>query len=263
MANLFGILTAIVLALAALVAFKNKDAYEGKVTETQTEKDLLTKVQARLKTAQGVLKALPEERAGVDAEAATLATAEAAQKKSNDEIKAEVDATTAKIATNKEKLDGIREKTSKMGDLKELSSKMRATSGELEELTQSITAAEAKLANLTAQNSATDTQINDGKRRIEDYNSGQSFPSLKTRIRSIYPNWGFVTLASGNNAGVVTNSTLNVVRQGETIAKLLVTAVESGSASASIVPDSLASDVTLMVGDQVVAGTKSTKPAGN
>ena len=76
-----------------------------------------------------------------------------------------MDATTAKIAANKEKLDGIREKTSKIGDLKELSSKMRATNGELEELTQSIAAAEAKLANLTAQNSSTETQINDGKRQ--------------------------------------------------------------------------------------------------
>ena len=72
-----------------------------------------------------------------------------------------------------------------------------------------------------------------------------------------------MTLAAGNHAGVVTNSILNVVRNGETIASLLVTAVESSSASASIVPDSLASDVTLMVGDRVVPGTKVAKPSGN
>lgn len=263
MANLFGILTAIVLALAALVAFKNKEAYDIGITETQTQKDLLTKSQARLKAAEAVLKALPEERAGVDAEVATLTSAEATQKKSNEELTAEVEATTAKIAGNKEKLDGIREKTAKIGDLKELSSKMRATNGELAELALSITAAEAKLADLTAQGSATDSQINDGKRKFEDFGSGQSLASMRTRIRSIYPNWGFVTLASGNNAGVVTNSTLNVERNGETIAKLLVTAVESSSASASIVPDSLAQDVTLMVGDQVVPGQKSSKPASN
>lgn len=263
MANLFGILTAIVLALAALVAFKNKGAYEAGVTETQTQQGLLAKSVARLTAAEQVLKALPEERAGVDAEVATLTTEEASQKKANDALTAEVQATTAKIAANKEKLDGIREKTAKIGDLKELSSKMRATSGELEELTLSISAATAKEANLIAQSSAADSQINDAKRKFEDFGSGQSLSSLRTRIRSIYPNWGFVTLASGNNAGVVTNSTLNVVRQGETIAKLLVTAVESSSASASIVPDSLAADVTLMVGDQVVPGQKSSTPASN
>ncbi len=263
MANLFGILTAIVLALSAFVAFKNKGAYEAGVVETASQKELLTKSQARLKAAQEVLAALPVERAGVDAEVATLTTSEATQQKANETIKAEVDATTAKIATNKEKLDKVREQTAKIGDLKELSSKMRATNGELEELTQSITGAEAKLANLTAQNSSAEAQINESKRKIEDFNSGQSFPTLKTRIRSIYPNWGFVTLASGNNAGVVTNSTLNVVRNGETIAKLLVTAVESSTSSASIVPDSLAPDATLMVGDLVVPGQKSVKPASN
>jgi len=260
MANLFGILTAIVLAISAFVAFKNKDEFATRTAATAAEKELLTKSAARLKAAQQTLTALPVERAAVDGEVATLTTAEAAQKKANDEIKALVDTTTAKIATNKEKLDGIREKTSKIGDLKELSSKMRATSGELEELTQSISTAEAKLANLTAQASATDAEVNAGKSKIENFISGQSFPSLKTRIRSIYPNWGFVTLAAGNNAGVVTNSTLNVVRSGETIAKLLVTAVEGSTSSASIVPDSLASDVTLSVGDQVTSGQK-TAPA--
>jgi len=86
---------------------------------------------------------------------------------------------------------------------------------------------------------------------------------LKTRIRSIYPNWGFVTLAAGNNAGVVANSSLDVVRDGETVAKLLVTAVESSSASASIVPDSLAPDVTLSVGDQVIPGQVAAKTTSN
>ena len=87
--------------------------------------------------------------------------------------------------------------------------------------------------------------------------TGQSLPTLNTRIRSIYPTWGFVTLASGNNGGVITNSTLNVLRGDETIAQLLVTAVERNSASASIIPDSVAPGITLNVGDRVVAATKT------
>jgi peptidoglycan hydrolase CwlO-like protein len=261
MANLFGILTAIVLAISALVAFKNKSAYETNIVKTEEQERLLVTSQKRLKDASEVLEALPIEIKGVDDEVATLTASEAAETKANADIKTEVDALTTKIAANKEQLDGIRAKTEKIGDLKELSSKMRATNAELEELTQSIAAAEAKLANLTSQNSAAEAQINEGKRKIEDFASGRSFPTLKTRIRSIYPNWGFVTLASGNNAGVVTNSTLDVVRGGETIAKLLVTAVESTTSSASIIPDSLQSDVTLMVGDMVVPGQKATTPA--
>ncbi len=263
MAKVFGILTAIALALSALIAFKNQGEYETRSAVTLVQKDLLTKSQARLKAANEVLAALPVERAGVDAEIEKLTAAEAAQQKTNDGIKAEVEAMTAKIATNKEKLDGIREKTAKIGDLKELSSKMRATNSELEELTQSIAASEAKLANLTAQDASATAQITSVKSKFDNFSNGQSVPGLKTRIRSIYPNWGFVTLASGNNAGVVANSTLNVVRDGETIAKLLVTAVESNSSSASIVPDSLASDVTLSVGDQVIPGQAAAKTTSN
>lgn len=263
MAKLFGILTAFILALSAFIAFKNNGEFEARTAATQTEKDLLIKSQARLKAAKEVLEALPIERAAVDADVEKLTATEAAQQKSNDGVKAEIDATTAKIASNKEKLDSIRDKTSKIGDLKELASKMRATSSELEELTQSIGANEAKLANLTAQVSAGDAQIADIKGKLENFSNGQSLPSLNTRIRSIYPNWGFVTLASGNNAGVVNNSTLSVVRDGETIAKLLVTAVETGSSSASIVPDSLAPDVTLMVGDRVIPGQAAAKATSN
>lgn len=259
MANLFGILTAAVLALSALIAFKNKGAYETSVSNTQTQQDLLAKSEARLKAAQEVLEALPVERAGVDAEIVSLTESESTQQKAERETKEKITTITAKITENKEKLDGIREKTSKIGNLKELSSKMRATSGELEELTQSISAAEATLANITAQNSTKEAQVGELKGKLESYSTGNSIPSMKTRIRSIYPNWGFVTLASGNNGGVVANSTLDVVRHGETIAKLLVTAVETSSSSASIVPDSMSGDVTLSVGDLVIPGQAAAK----
>ncbi len=264
MANVFGILTAIVLALSAFFALKNKAHYETTIDQTKTEKENLSKSEIRLAAAQKVLTALPIEIAGVDAEVDKLSTAEATQKKANDDLTAKVKDKTDKIAANKEKLDDIRVKTEKSGNINELAAKLRATSAELVDLAASIDGATGKLANLTAQNASTDAQVNVTKGKFENFASGQSLPALNTRIRSIYPNWGFVTLASGNNAGVVANSTLDVVRNGEMIAKLLVTAVESNSASASIVPDSLASDVTLMVGDRVVPGPKAAaKTSGN
>jgi peptidoglycan hydrolase CwlO-like protein len=264
MANVFGILTAIVLALSAFVAFKNKAAYEANIEKTQTQKKTLETSETRLTKAQKVVAKLPVDIAAKDAEVGQLSTAEASQKKANDDLTTKVKEKTDKIATNKEKLDDIRAKTEKSGNINELAAKLRAISAELVELDSSIAGSTGKLANLTAQNAATDAQVNAGKGKFENFASGQSLPELNTRIRSIYPNWGFVTLAAGNNAGVVTNSTLNVVRNGETIAKLLVTAVESSSASASIVPDSMGSDVTLMVGDRVVPGAKAAaKTSGN
>ena len=120
-----------------------------------------------------------------------------------------------KVAANKEQLDDIRDKTAKIGDIKELATKMRDLNAELEQLGQSITDNEAKLANLTAENTQAETQANRAASvKFDTIASGQSLPTLNTRIRSIYPTWGFVTLAAGNNGGVVANSTLDVVRDG-------------------------------------------------
>ena len=256
MANVFGILTAITLALAAFVAFKNKGKYTSVIAETIVQRDNLSASEIRLMEAEKILADLPVERAGVDAQADELFAEETTRKRANEETKAQVDERTAKIAANKQQLDEIREKTQKTGDLKELAAILRTTSADLDELTESISNADAKLLNLTAQHAASEGQVAVSRGRFENFASGQSLPEMETRIRSIYPSWGFVTLAGGNNIGVVANSVLNVIRNGQTIAMLLVTAVESNSASASIIPDSLEDDVTLMVGDQVVPGIK-------
>lgn len=263
MANVFGILTAIVLALAGFVAYKNKAAYEIEISNTAQEKARLAASQLRFKTAQDSLAATIVTRTGVDTEVVKLTEDETAQKKINADFKAQIETKTATAASNKEKLDEIREKTSKIGDLKELASKMRTTNAELEELAQNISSNEAKLANLTAQNTQTESQAGAMRTKFETMSSGRSLPTLNTRIRSIYPTWGFVTLAAGNSSGVVTNSMLDVVRDGSTIAKLLVTAVERNSASASIIPDSIAQDVTLMVGDRVVPAQKAAQAPQN
>lgn len=256
MANVFGILTAIVLAISAFVAYKNKAAYETEISNTAARKSELDKSRARLKLAQDTLASTTAKRNEVDGENLKLAEDEVAQKKANAALQAQVDEKTKKVAANKEKLDDIREKTSKVGEINQLADKLKKTRAELEELAQSISATEAKLANLNGQNGQTEKEIGDMKDMFTTISSNQSLPTLNTRIRSIYPTWGFVTLATGNSGGVVTNSTLDVVRDGNTIAKLLVTAVETNSASASIIPDSVAKDVTLMVGDRVVPGKK-------
>jgi hypothetical protein len=257
MANVFGILTAIVLALAGFVAYKNKIAFETEIANTHTEKEKLKASEVRLDLAKTNLADTIAKRKGVEEENITLGEQEVAQTKANDDLKSQITTKTATIADNKVKLDDIRDKTSKVGDIKVLASKMKALKAEIEELTQNITSNEAKLANLNNENTQTEGQVKSLNEKFRIISENRSLPTLKTHIRSIYPTWGFVTLGSGNSAGVVTGSTLAVVRDGTTVAKLLVTAVERNSASASIVPDSLAQDTTLMIGDRVLPTEKA------
>jgi hypothetical protein len=254
MANVFGILTAIVLALSIFVAFKNKAAYEERITETAIQKSNLKKSEERLTIAQNSFTESVEAKAGVDGEIAKLTEESTAVRTETEDIRLQNETKTQKVNSRKAELDDFRDKTARIGNIEELATKMRDLGAEREQLGQSIGDNEAKLANLTAENTQAETQATALRVKLDTYASGQSLPTLNTRIRSIYPTWGFVTLAAGNNGGVVTNSTLDVVRDGETIAKLLVTAVESTTSSASIVPDSIAADVTLMVGDRVVPG---------
>lgn len=263
MANVFGIITAIILALSGWIAFKNQAAYENTLADTESQKTALTENQKKLKSKLAALSSITNDQSEIEAEIEQLQSEETAAQKANDDLKSQAEAMTAKIEANKTKLEEIREKVSKTGDLKALASRIRVTSAEIEELDQSIAGVEAKLANLAAQNTTAETRIGSAKTKLESYATGQSVPSLKTSIRSIYSDWGFVTLASGNNAGVMTNSTLNVVRNDKVVAKLLVTAVESKIASATIVPDSLAAGDALAIGDRVVAAVKADKPAAN
>ncbi len=263
MANILGIFTAIILLVSAFVAWKNKTRLEEEIGNRATELSSLEKSQARLKAGQVELNQLPEDRAVIDAEFAAKSEEETKAKEANAAIQEDIDSKASKISNTKAKLEGIREKSSKIGDIAGIAEKMKTTRMELEELDAKITGSEATLANLTARNTSVQTEAKRRKEDLEAFNKGDSLPSLKTRIRNIYPAWGFVTLADGNNAGVVANSVLNVVRDGETVARLLVTAVESRSASASIIPDSIGEDVTLMVGDRVVPGSKDEKKSAS
>lgn len=260
MANVFGILTAITLVLAGLLAYKNQGACEIEKSATEAQKEVLAKSQKSFKTAQDGITATLAKCAEIDAEAVALTDKEAALQKAIDTLTQEKAAKSAKVDPNKAKLDAVREKTAKVGDLKELAAKMRTIKGELETTHQSLTSAEAKLADLVAMNRQAENQAAIAKEKFEKFTTGQSLATLNARIRTIYPTWGFVTLNAGNNGGVVANSTLDVMRGGSAIAKLLVTAVEPNSSLASIIPDSANPNVTLMVGDKVIAASKAPSP---
>jgi seryl-tRNA synthetase len=252
MANVFGILTAIVLAFAAFVANKNMTKHETEISNRKTEEARLAVSERRLDVTRKDLADTTKSRIETEATVDKLHKEKTAQEVVNAKLKEEIEAKTAEVAANKEKLDGIKEKLKNFGDLASLAPKLKTLRAELEELKSTIAAAEATLANLTAESARLD-KVNANYREMSSWPAAKkSNPALKTRIGSIYPDWGFVTLAAGNTAGVIASSSLDVVRDGETIAKLVVTAVEASTASASIVPDSLKADTVLMVGDSVV-----------
>jgi hypothetical protein len=263
MAKILGIVTLVIMLASGYVAYKNKALYETEIANNATEVDRRNATQVRLQRAVTALNALEERRGGInglEAEIAGLTKDEAAQKELNESLKKQIKEKTDIVGATKVELDALREKITPLGDPNDLISKGEAADKKRKELTQRATDHEAKLAGLTASNKEAEVQSAALKSKLDLINNSKSLPTLVTRIRNIYPSWGFVTIQDGMNHGVVGGSHLDVVRDGAVIAKLLVSAVERNTASASIVPESLAPDTVLMVGDKVVSSGSSSQP---
>lgn len=258
--KIFGTLTLIALAVAAFIGLKNKTAYQNEITAREEIETTLGKTKERLAKA---VKNRDETIAANDAvkeEIPKVQSEKDAQDKANEELAASKTAKTAEVEANKAKLEQAREKKDAIGNIEQLVSKMGGLINDSKSLDESVRTSETKLASLTAENSGVEARVEQQRSQIELRSKGESFPNLSTYISAVYPNWGFVTLGAGNTAGVITNSTLDVVRNDEVVAKLLVTAVERNTASASIIPDTVKADAQVAVGDIVVPGAKVTKP---
>jgi len=260
MSKIFGTLTAVLLAVSALLAYKNKEAkateniaYEAASNAEKT----ITKELDKQVTRYGEADSLREQK---------LAAAEKAEKEFEDvtalyeKAKEDVVSLKADHAAKEQEITAADEILKGLPDPKELVPKIKRMHSELVVATDTIAAEEASLGHLSELDKNGRSRIEGARDSISRYSTGKSFPTLKTRISSIYRNWGFVILSAGDRQGVVTDSILNVVRGGEVIAKLKVTAVEAGRASASIVLDSVAAGVTLQAGDSVVAQKEDSKP---
>ncbi len=260
MSTVFGTIAAVLLAAAAFVAFKNKGAYEAEIAtnksalqlKVSTEKEL-AKEQARLVAAEADrdknLAAAKDVQAEFDEVTALFESA----KKEVDTLSAEHKANEAKIANADDTLKGL-------PDPDELVPKVKRMQSDLSAAQSEIATYETSLANLLQRSKNAEERVSAVRKLIDLQSSGKSFPSLRTSISSVYRNWGFVILSAGDSQGVVTDSRLDVLRGGEVIGKLQVTAVEAGRAAADIVLDSVADGTTLQIGDTVVAESEAAKP---
>ncbi|MCU0796161.1 MAG: hypothetical protein MUF31_09525 [Akkermansiaceae bacterium] len=261
MANIFAIITAVLLAASAYVAYKNKTAYEGEIQARVDAEALLGRQQARLAGLVSDRDSTISTRTGVEEDTAGKREEQEAAESANAKLKADIEEKREEVKSNGEKLDEIKQQTAELGEISEIAPKITRLRDQITALRDERDSKQAVLANTLAQRNSTQGRIDQYVDENGKVSRQQSFFS-SARIRAIFPSYGFVTLSAGNSAGVVSGSTLDVVRGGETVAQLRVRTVESGSASADIVPDSLSEDVTLMVGDLVKpAAPKQAAPA--
>lgn len=250
---IFGGLTAAVLVLSIFMGIRNNAEFEEQLEHRE-------KSERRLKTSQADLEDLRKKKAD------TIASLEASQaedvvEKENlatlvDEVASLEGAIQEKestVASNKAKIAETDTMLVDLPDPELLVPQITATKNKIAQLKADIARDGEAIEALKSQVKSVEAQVVSKRALIESQSSGRSLPTLSTSVKSVYRNWGFVTLNGGNATGVVPDSVLDVLRNGEVVAKLKVTTVEQNRAAADIMVDALPVVATVRSGDRVVA----------
>lgn len=256
MSKIIGIIAAAVLVIAAFVAFKNQQAYGKEIDNFRSAQVEKKDTIQRLEDQQKRFKEAEESKADFTLKLVETGKKLASAIRDYDDLKKEVSSLEESHSIKEEQIASAQKDSIDPGQADTFISEFKRLRKQLMEAQEGTANEEARVAKLSQQDQDGKQKIQALSQVIEGYSAGRSLMSLKTSISAIYSGWGFVILAGGDNQGVVTGSTLNVVRAGEVIAKLRVTAVEAGRSAADIVVDSMSADTMLRAGDEVVAEEK-------
>ncbi len=252
MVNTLGILTAIVLAFSAFVALKNKELFEkavidtedqekDKETNTNTYKGLVTEIEGL----EAVREKAEASRDGLRAEVGK-------QTEANGAVESQIKTKETELASTKAEVADAQEKLKELGDLEELAPKIERLQASIAELKEQVATLNTEIERLSGEKSSTSQVLVAAKTKQSQITSGQSFPTMKTTIRSIDRRLGIVTLAAGIRSGVIGGSRVAVIRAGEKIAELNVKAVSANLATADVIQSSLQEGVDVAPGDVVI-----------
>lgn len=248
--------TFLFLGVAGYLAYKNDELYKLEIENRNAEKAAMEQALADLEAAMATEDRLLGEIEALDNEIAGLETDEANQIATNEGLDRDLDTKTRRVDRINGEEDELLAREEGIRTSVRLNGELKVLLADIEELNQATDETQATLDKTVEEDNQVKHNIGIRRTKFEAISNAVSLADMKTTIQSIYPTWGFVTLAGGDKVGIVDNSVLDIVRGEETIGKLLVTSVEENSASASIIPGSVAEDVTLMTGDTVVPAKK-------
>jgi hypothetical protein len=252
MANTFGILAALILLFAAFVANKNKEAIEGTLAKIDQEEKKLARQENTHKGLVADIEGLVEDKKVADEAREAKQIDLDAQLASNKAVQADLETKKGEAASIEEEVATAQDKLKELGPIRDLGPKIEALKMAVAGLEDDVALVNAQVSKLRSDKTSTADRATKLKQELSYRTTGKSQPHLRTRINSVFRNYGFVTLAGGDSAGVVAGSKLSVQRNGEEIAQIQVTAVEANSSSANIIPSSLKGDSSISIGDIVI-----------
>ncbi len=250
---IFGGLTAAALALSIWMGVKNNAEFEKQI-------ELHAKAERRLKASQADLAGVTAKRDETVAEKEDYIQREKTEQDNLAQVTTAIEKLEAKIADTESVVAANDEKIAENDDLlKELPdpevliAQIDSTKEKIAQLKAEVASEKENLKEENLKEEGLKSIVVSKRILIENQSTGKSLSTLSTSVKSVYRNWGFVTLNGGNAQGVVPGSILDVLRGGEVVAKLKVTTVEQNRSAADILLDALPVVVSLRSGDRVVA----------
>lgn len=253
MDKLFGWLALVVLLFSGWVAHKNKQAYQEQADSRKKAESTFTN---KLATKERREKTLAKLESSIEDATTQVASANQKLAEAQESLAALQESVGAKQKERDPlamKLKEVKDYLAKLPEPDEVVPQIKKLKLQIIGLEEEVEIAESKLANVLQQGADSEEKIEKFEMVAKNRSALRSQSFLSTRLAAVYQEWGFVTLGAGDLQGVVPGSTLDVLRNGEIIAKLAVTAVELNSAAADIIRSSIDQGVVLQAGDQVRA----------
>ena len=144
-----------------------------------------------------------------------------------------------------------------IGEVKRLVENLRSTKERIATLDEEITRLKGDGDALTVEIAQQNNTLAYNKRWMKNHAEFQAQEELNGKIKSIYANWGFVVLDTGDTGGVTPRSLLQVKRGEDVICELVVKNATNTAASATILFDTMKEGDFIQVGDSVVPLPKS------
>ncbi len=251
MANTFGILAALVLAFAAYVASKNKDSLNEEIVKIKSESASLKRNEKTFSDLVAEVADLDGQTKDFEAETKVKQGEIQKQQLKNSDIETQIADKEAEAKEAEATADRADEILKELGDARDLIPELKRLKSSLADLDDQLSVRQAEVSTLENNKTTSTTESKDLSKQLSSRNTGKSY-FVSARIRSVYRNWGFVTLSAGDSAGVVAKSKLKVLRGDEEVCQLIVTAVETNSAAANIIPSSIKGELDISIGDVVV-----------
>ena len=250
--KVFLVISAVVLAGSAYLAWDNKSTLEDSIAAVETEKATLDKRQKAVVVVKEELAKLEQSTQKYLDEAESLATAKIDLDAKTVEAESNLKMLQSKTTLVKTELEKARKTLEHVDEVRKIQKEMvqiqtQIEAAELDVVQKEGAAAAAKvdadrLSKVAAELAALRA----------DQAAGLIRGDFQSNVKKAYNKWGFVVVNGGNDQGVVDRAQLDVYRRGQPICKLLVTSVEPSESVAEIIPGSLAAGQTVQIGDTVV-----------